>query len=78
MRIWLTPEQAEILNTPIGLCHHRRHELIWAGTTKNSHGVIHCLGCGNYFDFLGHTDSEVTDEAEAIEINRTRINRSKE
>lgn len=72
MRIWLSPEQAEILNTPIGRCHHTLNELIWAGSTKNGHGNIYCLGCGTYFDFLGHTDVDVTDEAEAIEINRSR------
>jgi hypothetical protein len=44
------------------------------GVNKNSHGILMCLGCGTEFDFLGHTDAEVTDEAEAIEINRSRVN----
>jgi hypothetical protein len=39
-------------------------------TSKESrHGVLMCGVCGNFFNFLGHTSIEVTDEAEAIQIN---------
>lgn len=76
MRIWLSPEQSEALNQHKDKCWYARGPrgaLAWmGGVNKSSHGIVMCLGCGTEFDFLGHTDAEVTDEAEAIEINRNR------
>lgn len=76
MRLWLSPEQSETLLRPVGKCYHARGPrgaVVWmGGVNKSTHGILMCLGCGTEFEFLGHTDASVTDEDEAIEINRTR------
>ena len=71
-RIWVSPKQAEALNTPIDGCHHDRRHLTLMTSKEARHGVLMCGMCGNFFNFLGHTSVEVRDEAKAIEINIRR------
>lgn len=72
-RIWVSPEQAEALNTPIDGCRHDDKRYLALITSKeNRHGVLVCGVCGNSFKFLGHTTVEVTYEAKALEINVRR------
>lgn len=71
-RIWVSPEQAEALNTPIDGCHHDKRYLALVTSKENKRGMLVCGVCGNSFKFLGHTTIEVTDEAKAIEINVRR------
>lgn len=68
-RIWVSPKQAEALNTPIDGCTHDREHLALMTSKEAKHGVLMCGRCGNFFNFLGHTTVEVIDEAKAIEIN---------
>ena len=66
-RIWVSPEQSEILNTSVDDCYHGRGRLALLTSNDNKQGVLFCGGCGTLFNFLGHVSIEITSEDEEEE-----------
>lgn len=71
-RIWLSEAQAELLDTRVEDCSHRRDCLRWVGKHRGSIGKLYCIMCETSFSILGHTDASVTDEETARGINNDR------